>query len=208
MFHSLKCNVCGNVNDSCNKCRVAALSPVIEQNIIIFCGPDGCGKTNISAKMSEITNIPVYKSKVEAQAFLEKNTTTKPQLFLGQLRFAQPQFVDFLEQSRWSVIFDRWWPCEWVYAEHYDRKTDHDILRSLDEKYSKLNTTIVMCYRSSYDKVEDDLDSNLTGETLRQIEGRYREIMRSSKCRWIDINVDSENTTEQVYEILDRMKNE
>ena len=40
-----------------------------KQRIIIFEGPDGCGKTNIAAELSRRLNIPVFKNDQEWSHF-------------------------------------------------------------------------------------------------------------------------------------------
>ncbi|NCY02855.1 MAG: hypothetical protein EBX36_08090 [Planctomycetia bacterium] len=46
--------------------------------------------------------------------------------------------ADFLEQTGTSVILDRNWPSEIVYSEYFNRQTDADVVRQLDESVAVL----------------------------------------------------------------------
>jgi len=45
-----------------------------KQQVIIFDGPDGCGKTNIAAALSDALGVPVFKNQFEWDNYeIEKN---------------------------------------------------------------------------------------------------------------------------------------
>ena len=46
------------------------------QRVIIFEGPDGCGKSNIAEAVSHLLNIPIFKNEDEWQHFPEKDKST------------------------------------------------------------------------------------------------------------------------------------
>ena len=82
------------------------------QQIIIFEGPDGCGKTNISTALSEKIRVPYFKNKDEWKFFVDN-----PSYFVNALTYGDPYFLSYLEQTGASVIVDRWYPSEWVYSQ-------------------------------------------------------------------------------------------
>jgi len=166
------------------------------QMVIIFSGPDMCGKTNISKELSLTLGIPYFKSSEERASFL-----TNQDKFILDTRYADTRMADFLMQTGHSVIFDRAYPCEWVYGKFFGREVDENALRYIDDIYSKLNVPIIITYRSSYDTVEDDLDPSLTGERLLKIEDLYREFSLWSNCVCYFLNVDSADLASQIYEL-------
>ena len=168
------------------------------QQIIIFVGPDRCGKTEISQALSHILNIPRFKASSEHGSFLNKQD-----LFVNQLRYADTRMVDFLLQTHHSVIYDRAFPCEKVYSEFYGRQTDLSVLEHVDNEMAYMGAKIIVCHRSSYENVIDDLDPKLKGENLQKIENGYRDFAKWSKCETLFLNVDDQNLVREIGDILD-----
>lgn len=169
----------------------------MQQNII-FAGPDKCGKTNIAKCLSEALQIPYFKASDEADTF-----TKNPEKFALDIRYADPRLADFLKQTGHSAIFDRGYPCEWVYSKYYNRATDDAALDHVDSTYASMGTLVVIPYRTSYNKFVDDLDKNLKGDELKKIEGIYRDFSKWTKCRTLLLNVDSHDLQIQVKQIID-----
>jgi hypothetical protein len=168
----------------------------MNQQIYVFCGPDMCGKTQISKEWSNIKNIPYFKASSEHETYLEKKDK-----FINQLKFADTRMVDFLSQTKHSVIFDRAWPCEFAYSKVFNRQTDLNILKSVDSAYSELNTNIILCYRSSYKGIIDDLDSTINSDKLLKIEQAYREFLAFTKCKYHILNVDDNNLQREIDDL-------
>jgi hypothetical protein len=171
------------------------------QQIVVMVGPDRCGKTEISQALSKSIGVPYFKASSEHDSFLNKQD-----LFVNQLRFADTRMVDFLTQTHHSVIFDRAWPCEKVYSVLYERPTDDAVLRHVDSAMADIGAKIVVCYRSNYDNVVDDLDPSLDGKKLLQIEEEYRKFAQWTKCKVHFLNVDDENLIREVEEVLQFMR--
>ena len=170
------------------------------QRIIFFVGPDMCGKTEISKALSRQTDIPYFKASSEHDAFLSSRVS-KRELFLNQLRYADPRVMDLLKQTFQSVIFDRGFPCEYAYSKVFNRETDDKMLRHLDEQWSKLDARVVLCCRSDYTHVIDDLDPTVKGETLQQIHDAYMDFASWTKCKLLKLNVDDEDLQRELDEV-------
>lgn len=155
-----------------------------------------CGKTQISKEWSNVKNIPYFKASSEHETYLEKKDK-----FINQLKFSDTRMVDFLSQTKHSVIFDRAWPCEFAYSKVFNRQTDLNVLKSVDYAYSQLNTNLILCYRSSYKGIVDDLDSTINSDKLSKIEKAYREFLAITKCKYYILNVDDNNLQREIEEL-------
>jgi len=166
--------------------------------IVICVGPDKTGKSHIARALSNKWNIPVYKASTERASFLNNQDR-----FMYDLKFADVARLDLLKQLKRSVIFDRGYPCEFVYATYYRRQTDHSMISYLDYEYSALGAKIIVFARHSYDRVVDDLDPKLNGAALKQIEELYDQFVTFTKCSTHKIYVDDENLEREIQEIED-----
>lgn len=169
-----------------------------QQRILQIVGPDMTGKTEIAKELSRVLSIPYFKASTEHATFLNQQD-----LFINQLIYADPRTADILSQTKASIIFDRGYPCEYAYSSVLKRKTDLDALKKVDELYSKLGTKIIVCYRSSYDGVTDDLDKSINSSILTQLELEYRRWAQQSLCDVLFLNVDDKNLKREINEILD-----
>jgi hypothetical protein len=172
------------------------------QQVVMVCGPDMCGKTQIAKELAKVTGIPYFKASSEHDAYLSSKVS-KRELFLNQLRYADPRVVDLLKQTGQSVVFDRGFPCEYVYSQVMNRETDLKMLKHLDEAWAALGAKVVVCYRTSYGGIVDDLDPNITEKTLLDLAATYFDFAgRFTKCRFHYLNVDDEDLVREVKEVL------
>jgi len=170
-----------------------------EQLIIIFDGPDGCGKTNIAQELALQLGIPYYKNEAEHQYF-----RADPSYFIHAIRYVDTYFTGYLEKSGASVILDRAWPSEWIYSRVMGRDTDMAVLRDLDKRHAGLGTFIITPYRSSYHAVCDEYHE--VTDHIEQIHDLYAEFYSWTRCRNLRICVDSEDLDEQVKTIIEFIK--
>lgn len=177
------------------------------QRIIVFEGCDRVGKTNIAKALSHATGIPTFKATSEHDAYLSSKVS-KRELFLNQLRYADPRVCDLLRQTRQSVIVDRSWPSEYVYSRVMKRETDAMMLEHIDEEWSKLGAEVIVCYRTSYDGIVDDIDPNIDAPVLRELTDRYFEFAEWSKCKVHKLNVDDEDLKRELNETFQLLKME
>lgn len=169
----------------------------MKQRIIAVVGPDMCGKTEIAKELAKKLKLPYFKAASEHETYLRH-----PDRFIQQLRYSDVRLTDFLKQTGYSVIMDRAWPCERVYASVLDRETDEAVLRKIDDEMSYLGAKIVVCHRSSYDGIVDDIDSKLDSRMLEKIDNAYKGFTIWTKCSTLLLNVDDEDLDREIADIL------
>lgn len=166
--------------------------------VLAMVGADMCGKTQICAALSYALEVPAFKASSEHETFLAKQD-----LFLQQIRFAAPREVDLIAQGCIpAIIMDRAWPCEFAYAAYYGRPTDKNVLRYIDNRMAEFDAKVVICHRSSYEGIQDDLQPTLQGQHLMHIEGEYRKFARWTKCKTLFLNVDDEDIVRECTDVL------
>lgn len=166
-------------------------------HIVFLVGPDMTGKSQIGHELSKRLSIPYYKASTEHAGFLKNQDR-----FINDIRYSCPARLDLLKQIGSGVIYDRGYPCEWVYSRIYSRTTDESAIRYLDDEYSRLGATIVLCTRSSFKGIVDDLDERLNEEKLQRISDLYEEFLGTSRCRVMRLNVDDEDLVREVNDII------
>lgn len=171
------------------------------QHIVFFVGPDRCGKTEIAKATARRLDVPYFKASSEHDSYLSSKVTRR-EAFLNQLRYADPRVFDVLKQSGHSLIFDRGYPCEYAYARVFDRATDTKMLLHMDEMWASLGAVIVLCVRSTYEGIVDDLDPNIDASKLCEIHDAYDDFASWTKCRIMQLNVDDEDLEREVDDVL------
>lgn len=174
-----------------------------EQRIIAVVGPDMCGKTEISKALSKKLGLPYYKAASEHDTYLRH-----PDRFVQQLRYADTRMSDFLKQTGYSVIFDRAWPCEFAYSTVFQRETDVDILHKIDDVYAKMGARVIICHRTSYEGIVDDIDPTTKEERLKKLDEAYQSFAMWTKCSTLVLNVDDENLKRELVDITKWMGEE
>jgi hypothetical protein len=169
----------------------------MKQKIVCFVGADRCGKTEISKEISRRLDVPYFKAASEHDTYLRH-----PERFINQLRFGDTRMVDFLSQTHHSVVMDRCWACECVYSEVMGRYTDLKTLKKVDEDFAKLGAKIIICHRSSYDNIVDDIDPTIDSKRLTELDAAYKRFMMWTKCSSLLLNVDDENLDREVSDIM------
>lgn len=176
-------------------------SPFVKQSVVMVVGPDMTGKSQIAKELARITLTPYYKASSEHDAFLSSRLS-KNELFLNQLRYADPRVFDLFKQCSFNAIFDRAYPCERVYSEVFYRVTDDAMLEHLDQQWASIGTKVILCQRSSYEGITDDLDPTVGQETLQKLHVAYDAFASWTKCSVLKLNVDDENLEREVNECM------
>lgn len=165
--------------------------------IIIFVGPDRCGKTTIAKSLSNLLKIPYFKNHTQKD-FFNKDIDSLQKIYIeGNLQ------IQFFEQCKYSVVKDRDFPCEYAYSKTYGRKSDDKFIFSLDERYSKLDTLIIYCYKMKYKEYKDEFVDIEKIETLKKY---YNEFLDQSKCKVIKMTTDDEYLPAQLDLIISVMR--
>jgi len=159
--------------------------------LLIFEGPDGCGKTNIAEAVGEKLGIPVYKSGREHEIFHD------PQGQYLTLKWANYEMIKLLETTGTSVIFDRFFPSEWVYAQVFKRKTDLELVKKYDAWWAALGGKIIWLDKTEMD-TEDEL---IPASKYNEIRERYFDYMKETRCDLFYLNTGDRDLERQVEEI-------
>lgn len=171
------------------------------QHVIIFDGPDMCGKTNIAQELAYKTGITYFKNNLERDAFV-----SEPQYFSNASKYVDTYMSNFLYLTKISVIFDRNYPSEYVYPVVFNRQRNLDVLRHIDEIHAKIGTVIVIPYRTSFANIIDDVHNNITETLLKQIDDLYIEFCDWTRCRTYRLCVDDQNLNREVNDIINFIK--
>jgi len=167
------------------------------QRIIIFEGPDRCGKSNIAQELSKRLDIPYFKNKRESKFF-----KADPGYFVKALKYADPYFISYLQQTKASIILDRSFPSEWVYSQAFNRETNLDILRMVDGLYAGIGAKIIIPTRKDYALCSPDQFEEIDKEMLVKLDGLYTDFESWTSCETKRINVDDEDLERELSEIM------
>lgn len=157
--------------------------PKRTQKIVIFDGPDRCGKTNIAQALSHKLSIPYFKFSNEAKHWKENS-------FKETLVYGEPKFVQFLRDTRTNVILDRDYPSEWVYSQVFERDTDMELLRWCDEEFARMGAYIVIPLRHRYEGNIPN-DELVPKDKFLDLHNKYVEFTSWTKCSTVIIFVDA-----------------
>ena len=165
---------------------------------IAFIGPDMTGKSNIAKALSSKLSIPVFKNEGEW-----KTKLSGEDYFINLLRFGGPFLMDFIKQTNTSVILDRFYPCELVYAEAFGRQTDMDIVSWMDNEFSKIEGKFIICVKKDYAGLVDDVfPDQLPKQKLEEIDTLYRKFSEFTNCDCLILETDDHNLDRQTSEIM------
>lgn len=166
--------------------------------IINFAGADRSGKTEIAKELSRRLGIPYFKNQNEIVNFKSDDS-----YFRNVLKYGAPLLLDFLKQTGSSAIFDRNYPCEWVYSQAMRRPTFPEILREVDNQYASIGAITIVCARKSYEGIVDDaFPEDLSSKKLAEINQLYQDFCSWSNCKSFVLFVDDENLDREISDIM------
>lgn len=169
-----------------------------KQHVIIFEGCDKVGKTEMAKELSKRLQIPYFKNKNEWSAF-----ENDKDYFVNALKYADPFFFSFLNDTKTSVILDRSYPSEWVYSRVYSRKTDENMLRSIDDYVSiNIQAKIIVPYRTSYVGMRDNVH-DINSEKLQELSDLYKDFCAWTSCKTLRFCIDSEDIEYEMKSIIE-----
>lgn len=168
------------------------MSKNLKSRIIIFEGVDMCGKTSIAQALSAITLIPYFKGRKEHSRFFEENR---------EKSYIEAFFlIDFLDQTGYSAIIDRFHISEYVYSITYGRHIDTDKLNMIDDLLLKLGAVIIYCYKDNITGFYDEL---VEVEKIKKLKAEYNIYLDRTQMPVLKLNTESENLDSQVRTIVD-----
>lgn len=164
--------------------------------ILALEGPDMCGKSQIAEELSKQFGVSIFKNTGEWKVDLESTD-----YFKNLLLFGGTFLIDFIEQVQPDVIFDRFYPSEFVYSKHFGRNTDLSVLKKIDLKFANSGGKIVICRRKNYDGIQDDLHQCIDSQALSKLDSYYEEFTKWTSCDVLTLWVDDENLQREIKEI-------
>jgi hypothetical protein len=164
---------------------------------LAFIGPDMTGKSNIAEELSRQTGLPVFKNSGEWKTQLDSSD-----YFLNLLRYGGPFLMDFIRQTNISVILDRFYPCELVYATAFGRGTDMSAIDWMDKNFREVGGKFIICLRQDYSGlIDDQYPDQLPPEMLRILDANYREFAEYTGCDFLILETDDMDLNKQVKKI-------
>lgn len=167
------------------------------KNVVFVCGPDRTGKTEITKSLSSFLGVPRYKASTEHNGFLSNQ-----ERFLNDIRYSCPARLDLLKQLNSGVVYDRGYPCEWVYSRFFKRQTDDGAIKWLDSQYAELGAVIVITARRSFKGIVDDLNDSICEPELNELSSLYNDFASVTSCRVLKLYVDDENLQREISDIV------
>lgn len=165
----------------------------MKQRIIIFDGPDGCGKTNMSSYLGKVLDIPTFKNTNEWSFFGLKKSKD---YFKTAISSQHPYLLSYLKQTNQSVIFDRAHISEYVYSRVYNRELFDNEVKHCDNLSHELGAKIIIPVRKDYSVVNDEY--GVTQEKLEKIHDLYIEYCNITKCDYLLFYVDDDSIQENI----------
>lgn len=152
----------------------------MKQNIIIFVGHDRSGKSTIAQELSKRTGIPYFKVQRDKHKWDPA----------ANLQYLTGGITQFIEQTKASVILDRWHPCDYTYSNLFNREVDMNIVNEIDDKLSNMDALIVCCFKDEEQYEFDEEDKDFVNPSMySDMTMLYRNyLMTHSECRYIFIN--------------------
>ena len=167
---------------------------IISQHIIIFEGHDGSGKTILSNALSNYMLIPRFKYTQCEEHFAAKYD------FLLRTYFDQSMFIEFLEQTGYSIILDRCYPSEWVYSKVFARPMDEIFLDELDKKYAKLKPKIIVCEKKNF--IGEFKDDYIKISEIVSIKNCYRRFINFTECETLLLDTTKQDLDGDIKKII------
>jgi len=169
--------------------------------LISFEGCDMVGKTQIAQELSKQLNIPYFKNTSEWSTDLKD-----PSYFKNLLIYGGTFLIDFIHQTRPDAILDRHYPSEWVYSRFFNRETNEEVVRKIDQKFAEAGGKIIICRRKSYNGIQDDLHAYVDSKVLEGLDTLYDEFTKWTSCEVLTVWVDDENLEREISEIREWLK--
>jgi thymidylate kinase len=168
------------------------------QTIIIMEGHDAAGKSNIAIELSRVLGIPYFKGTKENTRFFRKSRDVS---YIEAI-----VLCDFLEQTGYSVIIDRFHISEYVYSLVFGREINHKKFEEIDFRLGILDAKVIYCYKTEFKSYHDEL---VDIDKIDQIKKDYYEYFRGiNTLKYLDLCTDNEDLASQSNIIIEWLNNE
>ena len=113
------------------------------------------------------------------------------------LKYGNYEMIKILETTQSSIMFDRFFPSEWVYSQVYDRTQDLGLVMELDEYWASLGGKIIWLDKPKMDGIDELIESSKYNE-IRQ---KYKTYMSLTKCEHLYLDTSDYDLNDQVNKI-------
>lgn len=167
-----------------------------KQKVIIFAGHDKSGKSTIAKALSKELNIPIFKVQRDKRWW-------DPEV---NLKYLTEGCTQMIEQTSMSVILDRWVDSDYMYSKLFDRDINYRKIWEIDERLSKLDTLLIVCYKEPSGYIVDEEDADYVNPKMYAAMTSYvNEFANQSKCRSIHINTTDQDLEKQINKIIENL---
>jgi len=161
--------------------------------IIIFDGPDNCGKSTIAKALIKRLDAHSYfkikQDKIHLNTYNPETLKTAHEL---QLDF----FTQLAKQSNMNIVMDRFHPSEYVYGSLF-RKIDEEIFWHYDKLLAEAGVKIIIPIKPDR-YLEDELWTN---EQLIKIKEKFMEFADKTACPVLLLRTEDEDLEDQLNRI-------
>jgi len=107
-----------------------------------------------------------------------------------------------MKQTDVDVILDRFYPCELVYAEAFNRETDTSAISWMDSNFAAAGGKFVVCLRKNYEGlVDDQYPDDLPTSMLYMLDKLYRSFVETTACDCLILETDDRDLNKQIKKI-------
>ena len=166
----------------------------MKQEIIIFEGEDRSGKTTISIELSKQLNIPRFKV-LRNKYFWD---------VFCNINYLDEGIMQIIEQTKMSIIIDRWTPSDFVYSKLFDRDISYRKIWEIDKRLADMNAYLIICYKDENKYLIDEEDKDFVNPSMyKKMFNLYQEYSKLSKIKKIlFLNTSDEHLREQIQKIM------
>ena len=166
------------------------------KKLIIFDGPDGCGKTNIAHEfVRQHPEISYFKNTSEHKTI--KTYTNEQLTMIHQVQI--DLFLLFMKQINCNIIIDRGYPSEIVYSRCF-RSLNEEYAKKVDNAHAQLGVKLVFLIKDD-ELLNDDEDKIFDNKALRSVKKGFLHFATETKCENIIINTSDENLQKQIKKL-------
>jgi len=170
----------------------------MKNDIIIFEGPDRCGKTEIAKNLADILDYQYFKNTEEHNNFKKGSFNVSIELkYITSL-------LSNIEVKGNGIIFDRFFISEYVYAKMYKRSLNLKEIKHYDSLYAKSNAKIIYCYKDKYRTYDDEI---IDIKHINKIKKLYEQYFNKTEIKVFKLKTDDEDLINQLAVIISWLKN-
>lgn len=173
----------------------------MKTNIFIFEGHDRSGKTTISNAVAKELNTEVFLTNSN-KCFMQNKSDNVNALAFDLMVAKYIEYIIKVQGFNKDIVIYRSVLSELVYSKLFKRKTDHYMLRKIDNIFTRLGATIILCSNSR--NVYDDIE--ISDELVQESVELFDHSKTFTECDVMDLNTSSHDIDGYVNKIISYVK--